>query len=155
MVLPLIDWLMLLPWQIGIGHIGWNCLRQMSMPLWQMLSPLGHYCSLSSMLLIRTSSHMCGRWYFPMFLFRDGLLTLMNIDSLISLERFCSSLPTMLKLFKVILWSCDVAVFIDRGVDFQVFLVSLSKCSSCLTYVLLITFKPIALVSINYATLFC
>ena len=50
------------------------------------------------MLLIRTSSHTCGRWYLPMFLLRDGLLTLINIDSLINLERFCSSLPTMLKL---------------------------------------------------------
>ena len=62
----------------------------------------GSYLSLGSMLLIRTSSHTCGRWYLPMFLFRDGLLTLMNIDSLISLERFCSSLPTILKLFKLV-----------------------------------------------------
>ena len=44
----------------------------------------GSYLSLSSMLFIRTSSHTCGRWYLPMFLFRDGLLTLMNIDSFIS-----------------------------------------------------------------------
>ena len=58
----------------------------------------GSYFSLSSMLLIRTSSHTYGRWYLPIFLFRDGLLTLMNIDSFINLERFCSSLPTMLKL---------------------------------------------------------
>ena len=43
----------------------------------------GSYLSLSSMLFIRTSSHTCGRWYLPMFLFRDGLLTLMNIDSFI------------------------------------------------------------------------
>ena len=64
--------------------------------------PQGHYFSLSSMLLIRTSSHICGRWYLLMFLFRDAFLTLMNIDSLISLERFCSSLPTILKLFKVV-----------------------------------------------------
>ena len=69
-----------------------------------MVKPLGHYFSLSSMLLIRTSSHMWGRWYLPMFLFRNGLLTLMNIDSLISLERFCSSLPTMLKLSSVVVW---------------------------------------------------
>ena len=47
-----------------------------------------------------------------------------------------------------------VTVIIDRGEGFQVFLVSLSKCSSCLTYVLLITFQPIVFVSINYATLF-
>ena len=32
---------------------------------------------LSSEVLNRTSSHMCGRWYLPMFLLRDGLLTLM------------------------------------------------------------------------------
>ena len=71
---------------------------------WQMLKPLGHYFSLSSMLLIRTSSHMWGRWYLPMFLFRDGLLTLMNIYSLINQERFCSSLPIMLKLSSVVEW---------------------------------------------------
>ena len=28
-----------------------------------MVKPQGHYFSLSSMLLIRTSSHICGRWY--------------------------------------------------------------------------------------------
>ena len=56
------------------------------------------------MLLIRTTSQMCGRWYLPMFLLRDGLLTLMNIDSLISLLSLCSSPPIILKLFNVILW---------------------------------------------------
>ena len=50
--------------------------------------------------------------------------------------------------------TCGINVVIDRGEGFQVFLVSLSKCSSCLTYVLLITFQPITFVSINYATLF-
>ena len=30
-------------------------------------------------MLFRTSSHMWGRWYLPMFLFRDGLLTFMYI----------------------------------------------------------------------------
>ena len=62
------------------------------------------YFNFSSLLLIRTSSHIWGRWYLPMFLFRDGLLTLMNIDSLISLERFCSSLPTMLKFSSEVVW---------------------------------------------------
>ena len=54
------------------------------------------YSNLSSGLLSRTSSHMCGRWYLPIFLFRDGLLTLMNNASFIHLLRFWSSLPTML-----------------------------------------------------------
>ena len=31
----------------------------------------------------------------------------------------------------------------------------LSKCSSCLSYVLLIAFQPITFVSIDYTTLFC
>ena len=39
-----------------------------------MLKPLGHYFNFSSVLLTRTSSHMWGRWYLPIFLFRDGLL---------------------------------------------------------------------------------
>ena len=63
-----------------------------------------NYFSLSSLLLLRTSSHIWGRWYLPMFLFRDGPLTLMHVDSLISLERFCSSLPTTLKLSSVVVW---------------------------------------------------
>ena len=62
------------------------------------------YFNFSSLLLIRTSSHKWGRWYLPMFLFRDGLLTLTNIDSFIILERFCSSLPTMLKFSSEVVW---------------------------------------------------
>ena len=55
-------------------------------------------------MLNRTSSHICGRWYLPMFLFRDGLLTLMYRTSFIALLRFWSSLPTMLKLSILMLW---------------------------------------------------
>ena len=47
-----------------------------------------HYSNLSSEMLCRTSSHICGRWYLPVFLFRDGLLTLMYRASLIVLRRF-------------------------------------------------------------------
>ena len=40
--------------------------------------PLGcFYFNLSSGMLFRTSSHMWGRWYLPIFLLRDGLFTLM------------------------------------------------------------------------------
>ena len=47
----------------------------------------------------RTSSHVCGRWYLPTFLLRDGSLALMYIASFIALFRFCSSFPTIVKLF--------------------------------------------------------
>ena len=55
-------------------------------------------------MVCRTSSHICGRWYLPMFLFRVGLLTVMYTASLIVLRRFWSSLPTILKLSIVTLW---------------------------------------------------
>ena len=35
----------------------------------------GHYLSLSSGRFISNSSHICGSWYLPIFLFRDGSLT--------------------------------------------------------------------------------
>ena len=63
---------------------------------------MGLYFIFSSVVLTRTSSHTWGRWYLPMFLFRDGLLTLIYTDSFINLERLCSSLPTILKLLSVV-----------------------------------------------------
>ena len=59
---------------------------------------VGCYMSLSSGDLTSTSSHLCGSWYLPMFLFRDGSLTLINVASLMALIVIWSSLPTMLKL---------------------------------------------------------
>ena len=41
------------------------------------------YFNLSSKVFNRTSSHMCGRWYLPIFMFRDELLTLIYRASLI------------------------------------------------------------------------
>ena len=79
---------------------------------WQMLKPNvadgittgQHFFKLSSEMLSRTSSHICGRWYLPMFLFRDGLLTLMYRASFMVLMRFWSSLPNMEKLSIVTAW---------------------------------------------------
>ena len=70
------------------------------------------YFNLSSEMLSRTSSQICGRWYLPIFLFRDGLLTLMYKASLMSLMTRWSSLPNMEKLSivtewpEVLIWSC-------------------------------------------------
>ena len=41
------------------------------------------------------------------------------------------------------------------GGGFEVFLKPLSKCSSCLSNVFMITFEPVTLVSIDNTTLFC
>ena len=51
--------------------------------------------------------------------------------------------------------TCGVTVVMNRGEVFQMFFKPLSKCSSCLSCVLLITFQPITFESVYYATLFC
>ena len=67
--------------------------------LWLMELPqVSIYFKFSFEMLSRTSSQICGRWYLPIFLFRDGLLTLMYKASLMSLMRFWSSLHNMEKL---------------------------------------------------------
>ena len=87
----------------GIATAGWACLWQMLMPVVDGKTTKVNYFNLSSGVLNRTSSHTCGRWYLPIFLLRDGSLTLMYRVSLIVLIRFWSSLPTMLKLLMVTL----------------------------------------------------
>ena len=47
--------------------------------------------------LSKTLSHMWGKLNLPMFLFSEGLLTLMNMDSLIFLAKLCP-LPIIWKL---------------------------------------------------------
>ena len=59
---------------------------------------------LSSGMVNRTLSRMCGRLYFPIFLFRVGLFTLMYISSLMVLAMLCTSLPIIWKFFIDVLW---------------------------------------------------
>ena len=98
------------------------------------------YFSFSSEVLIRTSSHMCGRWNLPMFLLRDGLL------------MFWSSLPTMLKFSMAMLrpvvlkWS-----YMGEGA-LRCSLNHSPKCSRGLSNILLITFHPVTFVSIDDST---
>ena len=54
---------------------------------------VGCYLSFSSGDLTSTSSHMCGSWYLPMFLFRDGSLALINIASSMVLAIFSNVVP--------------------------------------------------------------
>ena len=91
---------MLLPWwQVELAAVGMcQCIKADVKTLLADVIAMGLYFIFSSVVLTRTSCHTLGRWYLPMFLFRDGLLTLMYIDSFINLERLCSSLPTILKL---------------------------------------------------------
>ena len=69
--------------------------RQMEWPL--------YYVIFSSGMLNRTSSHICGRWYLPTFLLRDGSLALMYIASFMALLKFWSSFPTILNFSNLML----------------------------------------------------
>ena len=101
-------WQMLLPSGRWYGHyrVGDGSVADV-ITTGQMVLPgvnILFYFSLTSEMISRTSSHMCGRWYLPTFLFRDGLLTLMYRASFIALLRLCSSFPTMLKSSTLMSW---------------------------------------------------
>ena len=124
--------------------------------MWQMEWPLGWiYFNLSSEMFNRTSSHMWGRWYLPMFLLRDGLFTLMYIASLIALMRFLILPPHNTEIFNGGTMTCDVVMVIYWGGGLQVFPEPLSKCSWWLPYIFIITVHPVAFKSLDYATLLC
>ena len=55
-------------------------------------------------LLIKTLSHIWGKLNLPTLLLRVGLLTLINMDSLIYLDKWCPSLPIILKLLWLMGW---------------------------------------------------
>ena len=119
--------LMLLPVADGIATAGWpyDCGRCYC---------LGSYFNLSSEVLHRTSSHMCGRWNLPMFLLRDGLLTLMYSASLMTLLRIWSSLPVILKLSMVTWWPVMVLWSYIAGTTFSSVLKKLTAVSESLAY---------------------
>ena len=48
----------------------------------------------------------------------------------------------------------DVTMVKYRGGGFQMFLEPLSKCSSCLSYIFMITFQPVTFISVDNTTLF-
>ena len=104
------------------------------------------------MLLIRTSSHTCGRWYLPIFLLRDRFI---DPDE----HRFFYQsgevvfLPShYTKFINVGIVTSDGTVVIDRGGGLKMFLQPFSKCSSCLTNVFFITLQPITFEPVYYAT---
>ena len=93
-------------------------------------------------MLNRTSPHMWGRCYLPIFLFGDGLLTLMYIASFISLMRFWSSLPSILKFSSVVIWPVVLKwLYTGEGA----FKCSLNLSPNVLedSYVFPITFHPV------------
>ena len=64
-------------------------------------------------MLSKTLSHTWGKLNLPMFLFNVGLLTLMNIDSLIFLAKLCPLPPYYLEVIMTGGVACMVAVLMN------------------------------------------
>ena len=65
----------------------------------------GNYLfNLSIGVLIKTLSHISGKLNLPTLLFRVGLLTSINMSSLIYLDKWYPSLPIIFKLLWLMGW---------------------------------------------------
>ena len=87
------------------------------------------YFSFSSVMLFRTSSHTCGRWYLPIFLLRDGLFTLMYIASLISLIKVVLLSPHYSEIINSGIMTCDGSVVMYGGGVIQMLFKPFNKAS--------------------------
>ena len=79
-LLMVIDWTPItgtIPCQIQSEPVHGPWCREVQSAFWRVVC-----FSLSSGMLNRTSSHVCGSWHLLVFLFRDGSYTLMNIGDI-------------------------------------------------------------------------
>ena len=99
--------------------------------------------------LNRTSSQICGNWYLPMFLFRDGSFPQ-------EYNSFCCSSEILWfsthsgKIVHTSMMACGFWMFINRGRGLKVFFKLYPKSSCRLPNILLITLYPVTLILIYY-----
>ena len=92
-------------------------------------------------MLCRTSSQICGRWYLPTFLLRDGLFALIYRASLINLIRFRSSLFQDGKVVNSDSMTRDVGMVMYGGRGLEMFFEPIFKISGWLPYIFMITVR--------------
>ena len=100
-----------LGWPKCVGKLGW-----INSEVLEVACPIACTClfKVRPGVLSKTLSHMWGKLNLPIFLFNVGLLTLINMDSLMFLAKPCTSLPPY--YLKVILTSgvvCMVAMMMN------------------------------------------
>ena len=105
--------------------------------------------------LDRTSSQMWDNWNLPIFLLRDGSLTLMYMVSLTVLVMLCDSLPTMEKLSPQDVITSGVGMVIDGGRGPKMFPQPFPKGPYRSLYALLIALQYVTLVPIDYSAFQC
>ena len=88
-----------LGWPKCVGMLGW--FKWLEMLGWLELAfpnSLGMLFKVRPGVLSKTLSHIWGKLNLPIFLFKVGLLTLINIYSLIFLSKPCPPLPIILEV---------------------------------------------------------
>ena len=104
-------------------------------------------------MLIKTLSHKWGKLNLPTLLFKVGFLTLINMDSLIYLDRWCPSLPIILKLLWLMGWLVWLLWWWIGEGSFKCCFVSFTKGPGGFPYVLIITAQVPTLIPIDGITL--
>ena len=103
--------------------------------------------------LIKTLSNKWGKLNLTTLLFKVGLLTLINMDSLICLDRWCPSLPIILKFLWLMGWLVWLLWgWIGEG-SFRCSVYLSPKVLEVFLYVLIITPKVPTLIPIDGITL--
>ena len=102
--------------------------------------------------LNKTLSHMLGKLNLPIFLFNVGLLTLINIDSLMFLAKPCPP-PYYLEVILMGGMACVVALMMYRGGILKMLFESFSKGPRGFPYVFIIADKVTTLEPI-YGSMF-
>ena len=105
-------------------------------------------------MLNRNSSQMCGRWYLPIFLFRDGSLILIYRASFDGSHEVLVLSPHYFKIFYADVMTSGVMMVKYGGWGLLVFFEPLSKISGGFPYIFLITLHPVTFVPIYDSTLF-
>ena len=100
------------PVKICMGELGWpKCVGMLGWFTWVGMlgwlelacsTTLAHLFKVRPGVLSKTLSHMWGKLNLLIFLFKVGLFTLINIDSLIFLANPCPSLPIIWKFCWVV-----------------------------------------------------
>ena len=108
---------------------------------------------LSSVMLIRTSSLIWGRWCLPVSV--QGWIVDPYVYNFFFQPHEAVILPPhYTEIVQYSGMTCDVIVVINWGRGLKIFSKPLSKCPSWFSYILLITFQPVTLLPIYDATLF-
>ena len=102
--------------------------------------------------LSKTLSHMWDKLNLPIFLLSVGLITLMNMNSLIFLAKLCPSLPIIWKLLWLVGWTVWLPCWWMSEGSFRYSLYTFAKGPGGFPYVFIITRKVTTLEPINGPT---